>query len=143
MKLVDRARKQILVYGTTPFTTKDIQGVLGISSNIRMRDVIDYFLKKGEIKRVSRGLYQATPLKNALTGKKKALRAMHVKGTFASHEIAVLSDMGISYVRSLIRDLIRSDDLEAIGHRRTSKTSRIIIFRVRHTDQFYLKHVIS
>jgi hypothetical protein len=142
MKLVNRVRKQLRAYNDRTFQSKDLVEVLE-SPSFKIRGAIKCLLRNGEIEVVSLGIYRATSPKMTLLDMDKAFRAMHVKRIFSAQEIAILADVTLNYTRKIIRRLIASDDLERIGHQKNEILKDESVFRVRHSDQFYLKYIVS
>lgn len=128
------------------FTAADISEALKIQTYKgmkKLRSVIHDLRKTGEIVSLSRGCYWyiegiSGGRTNRVAG--RVYRAMHIKGTFTAAEISFLSDAEGSYVRSLIRRLVKDSEIERMGTRRAEGRA-VAVFRVKDKDRFYKERV--
>jgi len=107
----------------------------------RVQDAICELRKTGEVANVDRGRYRYAvkePRGRSREVESRIYRAMHVKGSFAPREVAVLADADTSYVRAIVRRLVTAGDLEKTGTEATPKGWKENRFRVRHRDEFFL-----
>lgn len=119
----------------------DIREYAGLK---RIRSVIRELRKTGEIKSVKRGVYVYAGA--GTEGRKaKALdriyRAIDVSGHFSAQDVARISRAEISYVRSVIRRLVASEDIREGGRKRNQWGKMRTVFFVVDPDQFYLEFV--
>lgn len=109
----------------------------------QVRNVIRELRKTGEFIRVGPSLYRYED-EYAPDGpkvKRRCYRAMHTKGMFSVREVAILTDADWSYVRRLIRGLVKKGDIEAAGRGRNPRGNTEQAFRVRNRDRFYATYV--
>ena len=123
----------------------------------QVRLILKDMLKRGEVERkphpgVLRGhekfVYRHTGKETRWGGgyrepeiSRRIFRAMHVKGVFSAREIALLAGANIATVRWLIRTL--RDELEEVGRRVSPRGALEKLWRIRHRDRFYQKHVLQ
>ena len=94
-------------------------------------------LRRGELVKIEFGEYRYDPEKAARADVKiRIFRAMHVKGAFCAADIAKLSEADISYIHTVIRQMVRDEWLEFTG-----KRGLVRFFRVRNSERFYLEFV--
>lgn len=93
--------------------------------------------KRGELVKLGPEKYRYDPEKAARADVRiRIFRAMHVKGAFCAADIAKLSEADDSYVRAVIRVMVKDGWLEFTG-----KKGRVKFFRVRNSEKFYLEYV--
>jgi len=71
----------------------------------------------------------------------RILKAIHTRVAFSLWKIAVLSDADRSYVWRIVRELLKSGEIEAVCSRKRANGQSEHVYRVRHRDDFYLRHV--
>jgi CBS domain-containing protein len=126
------------------FTALELMTRLNIETGAsvkKLRYCIRDLRRSGAIKNISRGRYVFVSDPKWGMAAKRVMRAMSVSGIFTARDIVTLAECDDSYTRSVIRDLVEDGDLERVGRTkgpngRTEKT-----FRVRNSDEFYLKFV--
>ena len=92
---------------------------------------------RGELVQIDDDKYHYNSLAAPKTDvRNRIYRAMHIKGAFCAADLVKLTEAEISYVRMIIRKLVKAGDLEFTGSR-----TRVKYYRVRNSDKFYQKFI--
>lgn len=73
--------------------------------------------------------------------RRRICRAMHVKGSFTTREIMILSDASKKYVRFVIKNLTGSCDLVRHGKRQNDQGRWETVYRLVNKNRFFVEHV--
>lgn len=145
--------------GAGEFTVRDLLGVVP-GNAMRLGGAVSNLVRGGWAERLGGGRFRfvgAPPGKapkpgspertvSAVVHRKGVLaaaiyRAMHLRVAFGTREIVTLTGADRSYVRMVIRELMASDEIEAMGRRRDGDRAAEGTYRIRDRDRFYLAHV--
>lgn len=148
--LTARARPRMRELGT--FTSEELITALEVQTHKEahgVRQVIKDLCDRGEVERTylacsgRRRVYKYTGKNVSKAGEaaRRIYRAMHVSGTFSARKLAMLSDVDRSYASGLIRQLLKSGDLDDAGKTESPAGGRERVYRIRHRDEFYKRHV--
>jgi hypothetical protein len=148
MKMAARVREYVSGMVRKTFTAQLVRMSLGLDNGKAVRVVLTDMLGRGEVARVSIGVYRYLGFdRRSPNGHTVFLpriyRAMHVRGTFTSKEIARLTDATVDFVGKTARRLVVAGDVEELCREQTSRFGREIVYRVRNSDRFYLERVRS
>ena len=98
---------------------------------------IQELFKRGELKRIAPGRYEYVEGKQPVAeAEQRILRAIWIRGLFRVKNIKILADAEVSYIRKLVRRLIKAGHIEHIGNFHKEKQ-----YRVKNRDQFYLIYI--
>lgn len=145
MTMADRVREHIRALNDE-FSCRGVASVLGLAQSDQVRKVIYEMTRRGEAERLIYGYYQyigAVSLKGSCRVLLPNIyRAMHVKKSFATTEVAMLSGASLDYVQRVAKKLTGTGALERICRRAKRQYGREWVYRVRHPDNFYREFVL-
>lgn len=126
-----------------PFAPKDVAAGIGIPpgpERERVARVMQNFLDRGEVEKLSKGTYRYNHAwRPKIKGKylKRLYRAMFVSGSFTTGEIAALAGCSKSHAHKTIARLRSQGHAEQIGQKKgPDRCSIEHVYRVRDRTRF-------
>jgi hypothetical protein len=122
----------------------EIGRATGLSPRLVQR-VIAEMVMRGEVERVCHGRYRYAGHTSSRGANQvvrpRILRAMHTLVTFTCADLVILADAQRDYVERTARRLTEAGQLERVCKKPNSHNVPCWVYRVRHRDEFYLRHV--
>ena len=144
--MAQRIREAAKRLGT--FSVRELADEVGVQSYrevAKVRDTLRDFRRRGEVIHVARGCWKYCGKEHTGKGKgvrERVYRAMYTRRTFAARDLVVLTDADESYIRALIRRLLKTGHVRKTGDRPLNGTRRKeAVFGLVDPDQFYLEFV--
>lgn len=123
----------------------EVARAIGCQNRHRVNNVFCEFAKRGEVVNVGYGKYRYQGIKQLREGtakvKPRLLRAMYLKRTFTTREVAMLADAKIDYSVKVIIKLIKAGEIEKTGERQGMRGQFEGVYRVKDRDAFFLAHL--
>ena len=142
----NRIREAAKRFGT--FGVRQLADEIGVQSYAevaKVRNALRDFRRRGEIIHIARGCWKYCGKEHAGRGKgvrERVYRAMYTKTVFSARDLVVLTDADESYIRALIRRLLKAGHVRKTGDRPLNGTRRReAVFGLTDPDQFYLEYV--
>ncbi len=126
------------------FSAAGVAGEIG-RDGVQVQHAFVDFERRGEIVKARSGLFRYigvdNPRGDRSSIKPRLFRAMHVSSHFSAREITVLADSTRNYTDKVVRELLKTGEIEITGVRKGLRGQHERLFRLRNKDAFFLKHL--